>query len=96
MDSVKDALEPGLDLLAEIDQLRRERQAIILAHYYQEGEIQDIADVVGDSLQLAQAAARTEAKTMRRSSGIERTTRSAFDEVQITSESAFTAALQLM
>ena len=64
MDSVKDALEPGLDLLAEIDQLRRERQAIILAHYYQEGEIQDIADVVGDSLQLAQAAARTEAKTI--------------------------------
>jgi quinolinate synthase len=51
----------GIDLLAEIDRLRRERRAVILAHYYQEGEIQDIADQVGDSLQLAQTAARTDA-----------------------------------
>jgi quinolinate synthase len=54
-------IEPGIDLLAEIDRLRRERRAVILAHYYQEGEIQDLADHVGDSLQLAQAAARTDA-----------------------------------
>jgi len=57
-------VSPGLDLAAEIDRLRRERQAVILAHYYQEGEIQDLADHVGDSLQLAQAAARTEAKAI--------------------------------
>lgn len=54
-------LEPGLDLHAEIDRLRREMNAVLLAHYYQDGEIQDIADHVGDSLALAQAAARTEA-----------------------------------
>jgi len=49
------------DLRAEIDRLRRERNAVILAHYYQDGKIQDIADFVGDSLQLAQAAAKTDA-----------------------------------
>jgi quinolinate synthase len=54
----------GVDLLAEIGRLRRQRRAVILAHYYQEGEIQDIADHVGDSLQLAQAAARTEAEAI--------------------------------
>ena len=43
-------LTPGIDLRAEIDRLRRERQAVILAHYYQEAEIQDLADFVGDSL----------------------------------------------
>lgn len=61
MTSEPAAIAPGLDLLAEIDRLRRERHAVILAHYYQEGEIQDIADHVGDSLQLAQAARRTDA-----------------------------------
>ncbi len=50
-----------LDLDAEIRQLLRERNAVLLAHYYQESEIQDLADFVGDSLQLAQAARRTEA-----------------------------------
>src|SRR6266542_2830826 len=45
----------------EINRLRKERNAIILAHYYQEGEIQDIADFVGDSLQLSQQAAKTKA-----------------------------------
>jgi quinolinate synthase len=49
------------DLLGAIDQLRRERNAIILAHYYQEPDIQDIADVIGDSLQLARAAQKTNA-----------------------------------
>jgi quinolinate synthase len=49
------------DLIDDIARLKRERNAVILAHNYQYGEIQDIADVVGDSLGLAQAAARTAA-----------------------------------
>ena len=57
-------IEPGLDLVAEIDRLRRERQAVILAHYYQEPEIQDLADHVGDSLALAQVAATTSAQAI--------------------------------
>lgn len=52
------------DLRTEIDRLRRERRAVILAHYYQEGAIQDVADHVGDSLQLAQAAAKTDAEVI--------------------------------
>lgn len=59
-----ESLDPGLDLVAGIQRLRRERKAVILAHYYQEPEIQDLADVVGDSLQLAQAAARTDAEVI--------------------------------
>jgi len=51
----------GLDLEAEIARLRRERNAVILAHYYQDGEIQDLADFVGDSLDLSRKAAATEA-----------------------------------
>ena len=46
----------GTDLTAEIDRLRKERNAVILAHYYQTPDIQDIADFVGDSLQLSQMA----------------------------------------
>jgi len=49
------------ELEAEIRRLKTERNAVILAHYYQESEIQDLADFVGDSLQLSQAAARTQA-----------------------------------
>ena len=49
------------DLTEEINRLRRERNAIILAHYYVDGEVQDLADHVGDSLQLAQAAQKTQA-----------------------------------
>ncbi len=49
------------ELVAEINRLKRERNAVLLAHNYQRGEIQDIADFVGDSLGLAQAAARTDA-----------------------------------
>lgn len=51
----------GIDLVAEIDRMRKEKNAIILAHYYQKGEIQDIADFLGDSLQLARAAEKTDA-----------------------------------
>ncbi len=51
----------GLDLRAEINRLRDERNAVILAHYYQSADIQDIADFVGDSLDLSRKAAATEA-----------------------------------
>ena len=50
-----------LDLDEEIRRLKRERNAVILAHYYQDSEIQDLSDVIGDSLQLAQAAQKTTA-----------------------------------
>jgi quinolinate synthase len=49
------------DLRSAIDRLRRERNAVILAHYYQDGEIQDLADFVGDSLDLSRKAAATSA-----------------------------------
>ena len=49
------------ELEAEIKRLKHERNAVILAHYYQESELQDLADHVGDSLQLSQAAAKTQA-----------------------------------
>jgi quinolinate synthase len=55
------AIDPSLDLEQEIRRLKRERNAILLAHYYQDGEVQDLADVIGDSLQLAQAAKKTDA-----------------------------------
>lgn len=54
-------IDPTLDLEAEINRLRREKNAIILAHYYQDGEIQDLADFVGDSLDLSRKAAATDA-----------------------------------
>jgi len=55
------AIDPTLDLEAEIERLRREKNAVILAHYYQDGEIQDLADFVGDSLDLSRKAAATDA-----------------------------------
>ena len=54
-------VDPTLDLEAEIRRLRRERNAVILSHYYQDSEIQDLADFVGDSLGLSQQAAKTKA-----------------------------------
>ena len=51
----------GVDLRAEIDRLRKERNAVILAHYYQEPALQDIADFVGDSLDLSRKAQATDA-----------------------------------
>jgi quinolinate synthase len=54
-------INPELDLFEEIERLKREKNAVVIAHYYQEPDIQDIADYIGDSLGLSQQAAKTDA-----------------------------------
>ncbi len=58
---VREAIAPEIDLIAEINRLRKEKNAVILAHYYVDGAIQDLADYIGDSLGLSQQAASTPA-----------------------------------
>jgi quinolinate synthase len=55
-------IDPTLDLFSEIERLKKEKNAILLAHYYQEPDIQDVADYIGDSLGLAQEAEKTDAE----------------------------------
>jgi quinolinate synthase len=62
--SMPESVPLGRDLDQAILELKHARRAVLLAHYYQESEIQDLADFVGDSLQLAQAAKRTEAEVI--------------------------------
>jgi quinolinate synthase len=57
----KTDIDPTIDLFEAIQSLKKEKNAVILAHYYQDADIQDIADYIGDSLGLAQAAANTDA-----------------------------------
>ena len=59
---VSEPVDKSLDLKAEINRLRQEKKAVILGHFYQSDEIQEIADFVGDSLALAQWAAKTDAR----------------------------------
>ena len=59
---VDETIDPTLDLFDEIERLKEEKNAILLAHYYQEAAIQDIADYIGDSLGLAREASETDAE----------------------------------
>lgn len=59
---IDEPIPEGTDLKAEIRRMAREKNAVIMAHYYVNGEIQDLADFVGDSLALAQQAAKTDAR----------------------------------
>ncbi|MGQ8337438.1 quinolinate synthase NadA [Sunxiuqinia sp. A32] len=58
---IDEKIDPQLKLVDEINRLKKEKNAVILSHFYVEGELQDIADYVGDSLGLAQEAAKTDA-----------------------------------
>src|SRR5690606_4120058 len=61
---VNEAISEDIDLVAEINRLKKEENAVILAHYYVDGAIQDLADFIGDSLGLSQQAASTDADLM--------------------------------
>ena len=63
-DHDRPAIDPDLDLFAAIDDLRHDLNAVILAHYYQNADIQDLADFVGDSLALSRQAANTDAEVI--------------------------------
>ncbi|KAF0238457.1 MAG: quinolinate, partial [Prolixibacteraceae bacterium] len=58
---IDETIDPKIKLIEEINRLKKEKNAVILSHYYVDGELQDIADYVGDSLGLSQAAADTTA-----------------------------------
>ena len=58
---IEEQISPEMKLVEEINRLKKEKNAVILSHYYVESDLQDIADYVGDSLGLAQEAAKTEA-----------------------------------
>ena len=60
----RDKPDPDAEVIAEIQRLKRDLNAVILAHYYQEDDIQDIADFVGDSLELSRRACQTNAETI--------------------------------
>ncbi len=59
---IEETIDPKVKLVEEINRLKKEKSAVILSHFYVEGELQDIADYVGDSLGLAQAAANIDAE----------------------------------
>jgi quinolinate synthase len=58
---VEEVIDPTIDIFAEINNLKRQKNVVLLAHYYQDADIQDIADFIGDSLGLAQEAQKTKA-----------------------------------
>ena len=64
INDISQNLDPFMNIVEEIDRLRKDKNAVILAHYYQSAEIQDIADFVGDSLDLSRKAAETNANTL--------------------------------